>query len=108
MKFLFKPTTRFGKWSVRLLAAFIGLYAVSVILAGLAMHKDGSVVSINPAFSPFLAVTGITALISGLAAFVTGLVSIIKEKEHSILVSVAVFIGALALIFLLGNMLISH
>jgi hypothetical protein len=46
--------------------------------------------------------------ISGIAAFVTGLISIIKSKERSILVFLVVVVGVLALLFLLGEVIFPH
>jgi hypothetical protein len=43
--------------------------------------------------NPYLAIPGIFAGISGIAAFFTGAVSIIKFRERSILVIVATIIG---------------
>jgi len=42
------------------------------------------------------------------AAFVTGLISIIKSKERSILVFLAVILGVFFLILILGEFLVPH
>jgi len=108
MKIRFRPITRYGRWSVKFSGAFLGLYLLSVILVGLTIRHEGDVVSLDPAFRPFIMGAGISALLCGLSAFGTGLFSIIKEKERSIFVFLSVFIGTLALIFVLGEILIPH
>jgi hypothetical protein len=50
----------------------------------------------------------IIGLASGIAAFVTGLISIIKSRERSILVFLAVIVGLLVLIFCLGEVIFPH
>lgn len=50
----------------------------------------------------------IARYISGIAALITGLTSIIKSKEQSILVFAVVVVCLFALLFLLGEFLIPH
>lgn len=50
----------------------------------------------------------IPAVICGIAALITGLISIIKNKERSLLVFLAVAIGLLILFFMLGEFLVPH
>lgn len=108
MKVNFMPKTCLGKWSVKCLAGFIGLYLLSLILVGLGMRHERGVTSIAPAFQLFLMAAGILALVCGIAAFGIGVVGIIKEKERSVLVFLSAIIGTLVLIFILGEFLIPH
>jgi hypothetical protein len=50
----------------------------------------------------------IIGLTSAIAAFVTGLISIVKSRERSILVFLAAIIGLLVLIFCLGEVIFPH
>ena len=50
----------------------------------------------------------VVVFLSGLAALVTGLISIIKGRERSILVFLATLIGLFALLFLFGEFLFPH
>jgi hypothetical protein len=59
-------------------------------------------------FNPILAMAIAAFGISGIAAFVTGLISMIKSKERSILVFLAAVVGLYALIFFLGEFLFPH
>jgi hypothetical protein len=48
------------------------------------------------------------SLIAGIGALVTGLISIIREKDRGILVFIAMLFGAFVLAFLVGEILIPH
>jgi hypothetical protein len=82
------PKTPLGRWSVWLAAAIILLIVLGIVLGGLGVLDipSGSVVLITV----FPAVG-----ISGIGSFVTGLISIIKSKERSILAFLAVVVMGL-------------
>ena len=99
----FKPQTRFGKRSVWLLVAlavFMGVFRINVLLG----QRGGDTFFSNPS----LAIPILLAGISGIAAFITGLISIIKEKERSISVFLAVAVGLIVLIVVLANIISPH
>lgn len=108
MKINFLPKTSYGKWSGRFLLAFLSLYMLSIILVTLSVRLAGETATLNPAFSPFLAVSGILALISGISAFVFGVLSIIKQKERSVSAFLALLLGVIVLIFIAGEILLPH
>jgi hypothetical protein len=89
------PKTSLGRWSVGLAAAFILvgiLVGLLAYLAGLEL-QSGSV---------GLMILAASMGVLGITAFVTGLLSIIKTKERSILVFVAVVgVGLFTLMFLI-------
>ena len=58
--------------------------------------------------NPLLALSGLASLTAGILAFFTGIFSIIKSKERSIFVYIATAIGALVLIFILGEIFCPH
>ena len=93
MRLSILPKTSLGRWSVGLAAAFILLFAVYVVLLLLGVLDIDRVRLI-----PLIAAA--TFGISGIAAFVTGLISVIKSKERSILVFLAVVVGLFDLAFL--------
>ena len=82
------PKTSLGWWSVGLCVASILFFALFVVIMGP-----------GPDYNMPLAYT-LTAVLTGIAvaAFVTGLISIMKRKERSILVFVAMVIGLYSLI----------
>ncbi len=80
------PKTSLGKWSVGLAIAFILFFILLLILTGSNPFGPGT--------NPVLAVV-LKIIFVGLpgAAFVTGLVSMIKRKERSVLVFVSTALG---------------
>jgi hypothetical protein len=52
---------------------------------------------------PALALTMLAGMATGVSAFITGLIAIIKLKERSILVYVATIVGAALIVFLIGE-----
>jgi len=91
------PKTSVGRWSVSLAAVFILLSILLPVLTRLG--------GVSPLVGLIL---GVAFGISGIGALVTGLISIIGNKERSILVFVAVIAGLFALIFFLGEFLYPH
>ena len=96
MRITVLPKTLLGRWSVGLAipSLFLSTYQIWVRLGRLA-----SLIAtyLNMAF-----------VIAGMAAFVIGLISIIKRKERSILVFVALALGLLCWFFVLGEFLFPH
>jgi hypothetical protein len=88
MRITILPKTPLGWWSVGLCVVSIALFALFVVILGP-----------GPDYNMTLAYA-LTAIDAGIAvaAFVTGLISIIKSKERSILVFVAMAIGLYSLI----------
>ena len=107
MRISILPKSSLGKWSAVLAVAFILLFALFQILVasgirGPMMFGGRPVPFINWSLPLY------AAGISGTAALVTGLISIIKSKERSILVFLAMLIGLLVPLFLFGEFLIPH
>ncbi len=98
MKISILPKTAPGKWSVWLAISFIVLFALVSILG--ATGQEG-----GPTFfsNLYLAIPGLLALVTGLAAFLIGIFSIIFLKERAILVFVAAGVGLLIIVFIVGD-----
>jgi len=88
MRISILPKSLLGWWSIGLVVANILFFVLSQVILGP-----------GPDYNMPLAYT-LTIVLAGIAgaAFVTGLVSIIKSKERSILVFVAMAIGLYSLI----------
>ncbi len=86
MRISILPKTRLGWWSVGLFVAWILFFVLADAIIG--SSPDSNVAS---AYG--LAISGI-----GTAAFVTGVISIVKSKERSILVFLTTAIGLYSLI----------
>jgi hypothetical protein len=103
MKISFKPTTKIGKWSTGLIIAFFLFLAVFVILVASGQRGDDTFFSFTA-----LTIPGLLAGVAALSAFVTGVISIIKSKERSVLVFLATVIGFYLIILVLGEFLVPH
>ena len=104
MRISILPKTSLGRWSVGLGAAFILVFVLSGVLTALGG------VGVGPApVGPIAGVAfGVAFGVSGIAALVTGLISIIKSKERSILVFLVVATGFFVFVFILGAILFEH
>jgi hypothetical protein len=82
------PKTKLGKWAGGLLAVFL-VFFIALILGR-------NLVRIAPATPPIV-IVGLCAMMAGIAAFVTGVVSFFKFKDRSFVVILAVVFGLLAI-----------
>lgn len=83
------PKTKLGKWAGGLLIVFL------VFLIALIFGRN--VMRIQPG-TPLIVTVGICMMIAGIATFVTGTVSLIKFKDRSFVVILAVIFGFLAIL----------
>ncbi len=100
---LFIPRTVLGKWSVGLIILFFLMFALMRLLVVLGQEGGQDFFS-----NLLLAIPGILMAVSGIAAFFTGIISIIKSKERSIPVFLATIIGFFVLFFVAGEILVPH
>ena len=100
MRISILPKSSLGRWSVGLAASFILLSILFAVLTRPGGAEPG----------PFVLIVIVNAVIgiSFIAALITGLTSMIKSKERSILVFLAVMVGFYALFFFLGEFLCTH
>jgi len=110
MRFSFIPKTKLGKWSVGLAAAMPVLFFIGMSFTTLLYESvpAGGTILKDIAVRPVLALTMLSGMVSGISAFVTGLIAIIRQKERAILVYGATLIGALLIVFLLGEFISPH
>jgi hypothetical protein len=87
-----RPKSSLGRWAVGLAAAFILLSILFTVLTRLGGE---------PGPFALIFIANIAIGISFIAAFITGITSIIKSKERSTLVYLAVLAGFYALLFCL-------
>ena len=98
------PKTLFGKWAVRFVVAFILLLATGIFVAS----NQGPRADQTFLDNPILSIPMLSAGAAGILAFFCAIISIIRYKERSILVILAVVIGFLVLDFVLGEFLFPH
>ena len=103
MRISLKPKTTMGKWSTGLIIAFFLFVAVFLILVASGQRGDDTFFSFTA-----LTIPGLLAGVSAVSALVTGIVSIVKGRERSVLVFLATAIGLYLLILLLGEILFPH
>ncbi len=97
------PHTKLGKWSVGLIIGFIVLLLVfyGLVLSG---QRGGEKYFDNL----ILAIPFTLAGLCGIAAFITGILAVLMKRERTILVFLAIAIGAFVIIFLSGEIISPH
>ena len=96
------PKTSLGKWSIGLTIAFFLLFVLHQTFAATVRRNPLP----NPGSpSPVILMVVVTDYVSGIISFLTGLISIIRNKERAFLVFLVVIAGFLALLFLIGEFL---
>ena len=105
MRITILPKSSLGRWSVVLAAAFILLFVILQIFYT-SVHRNPVTNPGSP--SPFILIGVVAEYISGIASFVTGLISLIKRKERAILVFLVVAVGSFVLLFLVGELLLER
>jgi len=99
------PKTRLGKWSCGLILAFAILFLfTTIVIVGLFKQQGGNTIFDNL----FISVPMISAITCAIAAFVTGVISVWKYKERSLVVFVPITIGLLIALFVLGEVTTPH
>lgn len=104
------PKTLLGKWSIRLIVAMPILFVIGASLTN-SLYRNvpaGNSILEDIAGRPALALTMLAGSVSGTAAFVTGIIAIIRQKERSPLVYIATAIGTLLVLFLIGEVVFPH
>lgn len=104
------PKTASGKWSVGLIIAmpillFIGTSFTNTLYIS---EPAGETIFTDIIARPALALTMLAGMVAGIAACITGFLTIIRKKENSLLVYVSTAIGALLILFLAGEIISPH
>jgi hypothetical protein len=106
---LHMPRTTGGKLSLGLIAAMPVLFFIGGSLAN-SLYRSvpaGNSIGEDIAARPALALTMLAGTVSGISAFITGIIAIARYKERAALVYGAVIAGALLLLFLMGELFFS-
>ncbi len=108
IKINFAPKSNLGKWSIGLSVmvpillyigmSFVSFYEAVPVPAGKTIPHDIMV-------RPGIALPMLAGFISGIAAFFTGIVGIIRKKDRSILVFLSTAIGFFVLLWCLAQFL---
>ena len=97
------PKTKYGKWSVGLILGFILFLTVFffVVKAG---YRGGDTFFSNPLLAIPISISGAC----GIMSFITGVISIFKQKERNVFVFLSTLLGLFVLYFVLGEVLTPH
>ena len=104
------PKTTIGKWSVGLIVAMLLLFIIGASFTN-SLYKSvpsGGTILADIAARPALALTMLAGMAAGTSALIPGLLAIIRQKEHALLVYVSSLIGALLVLFLTGEIFFPH
>ena len=97
------PKSYLGKWSIGFITAFIVLFVVFQLLVA-SGQRGGETFFSNLALTIPILLAGI----SGVLAFFTGIIGVIRNGERSILVFLAMLIGFFVLLFSIGEVVFPH
>jgi LytS/YehU family sensor histidine kinase len=100
MRVTILPKTPLGKWSTGFIGAFVVFFVTFILIVTSGQRGDDTFDFSNPVLIPML-----LAGVSGMLAFLTGLSGVIRNKERSILVFLAMLIGLYVLVFGLGEII---
>jgi len=104
------PKTNSGKWSVGLILIMFVLFFIGTSLTDTLYESvpAGGTILADIISRPALAISMLLGMAAGFSALVTGLVSITKQKERSLLVFASTLIGAGLTLFLIAEILFPH
>lgn len=97
------PKTLLGKWSVYLILVFFVLLTVFYLLVASGQRGGATFFS-----NLYLVIPMLCAGLSGVSAFITGIIGIFKYKEHSLIVFITTGIGLLILLYILAEITFPH
>lgn len=104
------PKSKLGKWALGLVIAMPIFFVIGSSL-GRSFYDSvpaGNSILDDIFRRPSLSIPMLLGFGSGISAFVTGSISILKHKDRAILVLVATTIGALLIAFLIGEFVSPH
>jgi len=103
MKITFTPKTYLGKWAVGLIIAFFIFLSLFFMFIGLGERGGETIFSNLKLLIPYS-----IAVVSAVASFVIGIISIFKNKERSVLVFLSIILGFLILLWTLAEFIFTH
>jgi Na+/melibiose symporter-like transporter len=104
------PKTTSGKWSLGLIISMPILFIIGTSFTN-SLYQSipaGNTILEDIAARPALALTMLAGMAAGVSAFITGLVAILRQKEIALLVYASTVIGALLILFLMGEIAFPH
>jgi len=109
IKINFAPKSNLGKWSIGLIVIVpILLYIGMSIVNFYGAVPAGNTILQDIIVRPGIALPMLAGFISGITAFFTGIISIIRKKDYSIFVFLSTAIGFFVLLWCLVQFLFSY
>ena len=104
------PGTPLGRWSVGLIVAMPILFAIGSSFADSIYESvpAGRTIVADIGARPYLALTMLAGMVTGVSAFIVGLLAILKRKEKALLAYVSTVIGGLFVLFLIAEVAFPH
>jgi hypothetical protein len=100
------PSTKLGKWSMWLGAAFVVGFIINNALVGIfGTSTSEAMRSFSRTYLPYW---GIALMSVGLVSGLVGLVAIVKQKERSLLTLLTLIPTAFVIVFVAGEFLLPH
>ena len=104
------PQTILGRWSVGLIVAMPILFVIGTSLTN-SLYESvpaGGTIVADIAARPALALTMLAGMAAGIAAFLVGLLALVRKKERALLVYISTMVGMLLMVFLAGEFISPH
>lgn len=104
------PRSTLGKWSIALIPTMVVFFILGTSFTN-SLYKSvsaGTTILEDIIARPALALSMLSGMGAGIAAFFTGLLVIILQKENALLVYISTAIGALVILFLAGEIFFPH
>ena len=104
------PQSTLGWWSVILIIVTPVLFVVGSSFQSLFYESipAGDTILADITARPALALTMLAGMLTGVMAFVSGLLAILRKKERAIFVFASSILGALLIVFLAGELFFQH
>lgn len=104
------PRSTLGKWSIVLIPTMVVLFILGTSFTNTLYESvsAGTTILEDIIARPALALSMLSGMGAGIAAFFTGLLAITLRKEDALLVYISTTIGALVILFLAGEIFFPH
>jgi hypothetical protein len=104
------PKTKLGWWSLGLIIVmpilfWLGMTFTDTLYEGV---SAGGTILKDVAARPALALSMLSGMGTGIAAFITGMIAIVKKKERALLVYASTVLGALLILYLAAEIAFPH
>jgi len=109
MKMNFLAKSNLGKWSIGLIVIVPILFYIGVSFVGFYESVPaGETIPQDIIARPGVALPMLAGLFSGIAAFICGIIGIIRKKDYSVFVFISTVLGFFVLLWIIAEILFPH